>query len=236
MRALTCHRRRLRGRDRRAPAWRVTVAGKPRLVRTAFMFHYHSGQVRIFVAMSRHQAPLHAILRQPSADHRILTDYFYHPEHSPEIAGRHVKGNTDTIVARTIELDRKLLQRKFDTAQPEMTDILRVVRLYIAFAAVWRFELPLYQKIRATRIVGILFGFELRVGLREYRSFGSLVVHPLNACDIWCCRNTETTWHAMAPSATPDKRMLVGVPVIGGALHGLLDFRPCLKAPPLQRQ
>jgi hypothetical protein len=60
--------------------------------------------------MSRHQAQLHAMPRQPSADHRILTDYFYQPEHSLEIAGGHVKGNTDTIVARTIELDRKLLQ------------------------------------------------------------------------------------------------------------------------------
>src|SRR5690348_12813220 len=55
-----------------------------------------------------------------------------------------------------------------------------------------------------------------------------LVVHPLNACDIWCCRNTETTGHAMAPSATPHERMLVGVPVSGGALHGLLDLGPCL--------
>src|SRR5690349_20432955 len=62
------------------------------------------------------------------------------------------------------------------------------------------------------------------------------VVHPLNACDIWCCRNTETTGHAMAPSATPNKRMLVGVPVIGGALHGLLDLGPCLEATPLQRK
>src|SRR3954468_16808731 len=60
------------------------------------------------------------------------------------------------------------------------------------------------------------------------------MVHPLNACDIWCCRNTETTWHAMAPSATPNKRMLVGVPVLGGALHGQLNLGPCLKATPLQ--
>jgi hypothetical protein len=63
-----------------------------------------------------------------------------------------------------------------------------------------------------------------------------LVVHPLNQCDIWCCCDTETTWEAMAPSAVPDKGMPVGVPVLGGALRGLLDFGPCLKATPLQRQ
>src|SRR5947209_10798367 len=61
-----------------------------------------------------------------------------------------------------------------------------------------------------------------------------LVLHPLNACDIWCCRNTETTWHAMAPSATPNKRMLVGVPVLGGTLHGQLNLGPGIKPTPLQ--
>src|SRR3954471_21871582 len=40
----------------------------------------------------------------------------------------------------------------------------------------------------------------------------------------------------MAPSAPPDKGVLVGVPVIGGTLHGLLDLGPCLKATPLQRK
>src|ERR1700748_89009 len=63
-----------------------------------------------------------------------------------------------------------------------------------------------------------------------------LVVHPLNACDIWCCCDTVATWHAMTSSATPDKRMLVGVPVLGGTPHGLLDFGPCIEATPLQRQ
>src|SRR4051795_11944672 len=62
------------------------------------------------------------------------------------------------------------------------------------------------------------------------------MVYPLNQCDFWCCCGTETTWDAMAPSATPDKGVLVGVPVIGGALHGLLDLGPCLKATPLQGQ
>src|SRR3954452_23188023 len=53
---------------------------------------------------------------------------------------------------------------------------------------------------------------------------------------LWCCCDTETTWGAMPPSAPPDKGVLVGVPVIGGTLHGLLDLGPCLKATPLQRK
>jgi hypothetical protein len=40
----------------------------------------------------------------------------------------------------------------------------------------------------------------------------------------------------MPSSAAPNKGMLVRVPVLGGALHGLLDFRPCVKAAPLQRE
>ena len=40
----------------------------------------------------------------------------------------------------------------------------------------------------------------------------------------------------MAPSAPPHERMLVGIPVLGGTLHGPLDFGPCLKAPSLQRK
>ena len=62
------------------------------------------------------------------------------------------------------------------------------------------------------------------------------VVHPLNQCDIWRCCNTEATLDAMPPSAAPHKGMLVGVPVIGGTPHGLLDLGPCLKAPSLQRE
>src|SRR3954451_23991512 len=63
-----------------------------------------------------------------------------------------------------------------------------------------------------------------------------LVVHPLKQYEVRRCCDTETTWHAMAPSATPDKGVLVGVPVIGGTLYGLLDLGPCLKATPLQRK
>ncbi len=40
----------------------------------------------------------------------------------------------------------------------------------------------------------------------------------------------------MAPSAAPDKRVLVGIPIFSGALHRLLDLAPCLEASPLQRQ
>src|SRR3954453_23565714 len=76
-------------------------------------------------------------------------------------------------------------------------------------------------------------------GLCNYRNWRmnyALVVHPLNQCDFRRCCDTETTWDAMAPSATPDKGVLVGVPVIGGTLYGLLDLGPCLKATPLQRK
>src|SRR3954452_3941910 len=48
----------------------------------------------------------------------------------------------------------------------------------------------------------------------------NLVVHPLNQYDFWRCRDTEATRDAMAPSAAPDKGVLVGVPVLGGTLHG----------------
>src|ERR1700760_2356767 len=40
----------------------------------------------------------------------------------------------------------------------------------------------------------------------------------------------------MTPSATPDKGVLVGVPVLGATPPGLLDLGPCIEAPPLQRQ
>src|SRR3954453_18458933 len=63
-----------------------------------------------------------------------------------------------------------------------------------------------------------------------------LVVHPLNQCDFWRCCDTEATWAAMTPAAAPDKGVLVGVPVIGGTLHGLLDLGPCIEATPLQRK
>src|SRR3982751_616903 len=63
-----------------------------------------------------------------------------------------------------------------------------------------------------------------------------LVVHPLNQCEFWCCCDTEATWAAMTPAAAPDKGVLVGIPVVGGTLHGLLDLGSCLKAVPLQRK
>ena len=40
----------------------------------------------------------------------------------------------------------------------------------------------------------------------------------------------------MAPTASPDKGMLVLVPVGGGAFNGLLDLGPGLEASPFQSQ
>ena len=39
----------------------------------------------------------------------------------------------------------------------------------------------------------------------------------------------------MAPAAAPDERVLVLVPVFGGALDGLLDLGPGIEAPPFNR-
>lgn len=40
----------------------------------------------------------------------------------------------------------------------------------------------------------------------------------------------------MPPSLVPDKRMLVGIPINGGALHGLPNLLPGLKASPFERE
>src|SRR4051812_45285913 len=63
-----------------------------------------------------------------------------------------------------------------------------------------------------------------------------LVVHPLNECDIWRGGDAETARCAMAPATAPDERMLVRVPVGGGARDGLLDLRPGLEPSPLEGQ
>src|SRR3954451_16888931 len=52
------------------------------------------------------------------------------------------------------------------------------------------------------------------------------MVHLLNECGVWRGSDAETERRAMAPAAAPDKRVLVLVPVFGGALDGLLDLRP----------
>src|SRR3954454_4227075 len=64
----------------------------------------------------------------------------------------------------------------------------------------------------------------------------SLVVHPLNECDIWRGSDAEPTRRAMPPAAAPDERVLVLVPVGGGTLDGLLDLGPGVEAPSFEGQ
>src|SRR3954469_23324735 len=64
----------------------------------------------------------------------------------------------------------------------------------------------------------------------------SLVVHPLNECDIWRGSDAEPTRRAMPPAAAPDERVLVLVPVGGGTLDGLLDLGPGIEAPAFEGQ
>src|SRR3954447_14495027 len=63
-----------------------------------------------------------------------------------------------------------------------------------------------------------------------------LVVHPLSCCDIWHGGDPGAARGAMPPSAAPDERMLVLVPVRGGAPDGLFDLGPGLEAAALERQ
>src|SRR5918997_521767 len=62
------------------------------------------------------------------------------------------------------------------------------------------------------------------------------MAHPLNECGIWRRGDTEAARRAMAPTAAPDERMLVRVPVGGGALDGRLDLGPGLEPPSLEGQ
>src|SRR5215208_5689049 len=59
-----------------------------------------------------------------------------------------------------------------------------------------------------------------------------LVVHPLSYCDIWYGGDPGAARDAVPPSAAPDERVLVRVPVLGGAPDGLVDLRPSLEAAP----
>src|SRR3954453_19313729 len=76
----------------------------------------------------------------------------------------------------------------------------------------------------------------LRGGSRANSENCLLVVHPLSCCDIWHGGDPGAAQGAVAPSATPDKGMLMFVPVRGGAADGIFDFGPGLEAAALQRQ
>src|SRR3954447_17368173 len=64
----------------------------------------------------------------------------------------------------------------------------------------------------------------------------SLVVHPLNQCEIWDGRDPEAARLPMTPSTTPDEWMPVIVPGGRGASDGLLDLGPGFETAALQRQ
>src|SRR5690348_5828747 len=67
-------------------------------------------------------------------------------------------------------------------------------------------------------------------------SLANLVVHPLSCSDIWYGGDPGAARGEVPPSTTPEERVLVRVPVRGGAPDGLFDLRPSLKAAALQRQ
>src|SRR3954454_8136553 len=63
-----------------------------------------------------------------------------------------------------------------------------------------------------------------------------LMVRPLSYCDIWHGGDPGAARGAVPPSAAPEERVLVLVPVRGGAPDGLFDLGPCLEAAGLERQ
>src|SRR4051812_24058777 len=58
---------------------------------------------------------------------------------------------------------------------------------------------------------------------------GLLVVHPLSCCGIWHDGDPGAARGAVPPSTAPDERMLVRVPVRGGAPDGFFDLGPGLE-------
>src|SRR3954452_20347171 len=62
------------------------------------------------------------------------------------------------------------------------------------------------------------------------------MVYPLSYCSIWYDGDPGTARGAVAPLAPPEERVLVHVPVHGGASDGLFDLGPSLEAAPLERQ
>src|SRR5215831_161896 len=69
-------------------------------------------------------------------------------------------GNAEKVVSRTIELDRQTMQSEFDTVQNKMPNVFFIMCLDIAQIIFQIFELPLDQKIRTTRIIGVFLRLE----------------------------------------------------------------------------
>src|SRR3954463_7099807 len=68
------------------------------------------------------------------------------------------------------------------------------------------------------------------------RDFKYLVVHPLSCCGIWHDGDPGAARGAVPPSTAPDERMLVRVPVRGGAPDGFFDLGPGLEAAAFEGQ
>src|SRR3954463_6052376 len=63
-----------------------------------------------------------------------------------------------------------------------------------------------------------------------------LMVHPLSYCGIWHDGDPGAARGAVPPSTAPDERMLVRVPVRGGAPDGFFDLGPGLETAALEGQ
>ena len=62
------------------------------------------------------------------------------------------------------------------------------------------------------------------------------MVHPLSCCGIWHDGDPGAARGAVPPSTAPDERMLVRVPVRGGAPDGFFDLGPGLEAAAFEGQ
>src|SRR3954465_14376438 len=63
-----------------------------------------------------------------------------------------------------------------------------------------------------------------------------LVVRPLSYCGIWHDGDPGAARGAVPPSMAPDERMLVRVPVRGGAPDGFFDLGPGLETAAFEGQ
>src|SRR4051812_19222760 len=78
-------------------------------------------------------------------------------------------------------------------------------------------------------------GETMRAFLQTLDPIG-LMVHPLSCCGIWHDGDPGAARGAVPPSMAPDERMLVRVPVRGGAPDGFFDLGPGLEAAPFEGQ